>query len=147
MFKKILGFLKKFQWKSEAPEPEPKVLTFKPWTQIMYEAAVYEIAPTDDGQWAACICLFMNKPDHTSNPLENDALMFQMNIIFPTPEEVVTYLHMMGPLFLGISANAIQIDKTGEIVKIWSVAQPNIQPTVLNNNIVMPTHAGTNTVN
>ena len=145
MFKKIQDFLKKFQSKSEVSEG--KTLCFKPWAQVMYEAAVYEIAPTDDGQWAACICLFVNKVDTTINPLENDALMFQMNIIFPTAEEVVTYLHLLGPLFLGTSGNAIQIDQTGEIIKIWSVANPNVQPGVINSNAVRPTHAGTNTVN
>ena len=145
MYKKILAFLKRFQ--SRFKPIKPKVLSFKPWAQVQYEAAVYEIAPTDDGQWAACICLFMNKPDHTSNPLENDALMFQMSIIFPTPEEVVTYLHLLGPLFIGTSGNAIQIDQTGEIVKIWSVANPNVQSSVINSNVIRATHAGTNTVN
>jgi len=96
--------------------------------------------------WSALLHFFLTPPSETPN---NDAvLVFQMDVIHSTPEEVFKHLQAVGPIFNNLGDNVFITNKQGELLCKWQLTKSlTEQNTVFMNDNMQFIHEGSTSVN
>ena len=123
-------------------------VTFANWSRLKYTTAIYEISPTEDGKFCASVHLFLNEPVQGVDAPLNKVLVIPLNIVQSSPEKLITYLYMLGPIFKRTSDKALETNKHGQVIRRWMIIPADEAASILQNlGDVKPTHMGSDAVN
>jgi hypothetical protein len=88
-------------------------------------STVYAIIPTADGRFSVNVHLFLNEPTDPTKKMQKIILWWLfLWTLYKTPEKVMMYLYVLGPIFHHTSFKALEMDDGSKVVKVWSIIPP-----------------------